>query len=111
MEYFIRYTATPKADLKRKASYHSTPFRVGDITKKDVAKLCGCETKDIVVLNRYYAQKLHGLCGFSIDEEELSKDFPEHDIYGAKWAVYSGIYRDQCPEGVVFYPIKLIRFN
>lgn len=113
--YFLRFTSTAEADLRRNVSYHSTGIRKEDATKKEVAEMLDCNVSAIKVLKGYYVQELNGLCAFeveadSIEEaEESVEQYQNRYQYGESWAIFSGVYRGDCPEGCTFLATKILK--
>lgn len=128
MDYFIRYTQNAKLDIERKYSCHHSDCKVGDVAKWDgednrgeeeiLAEAWNCEIEDVVIINNYYSQKLSGLCAFELSahtEEEAIEEATKHNynsVYNTKdfpsFSVFAGEYINECPEGCVFMPIKII---
>lgn len=115
MSYFLRYTATPLEDERRGTSLHL----VDDPDSVPGAEFINDQIGWGVVLD--------GLCAHSVQgesEEDAIKDavetvlwarensgasgnYPEDDRYAA-W-LFEGTYSDEdCPDGVMFHPKKII---
>jgi hypothetical protein len=114
--YFLRFTDDIQADIKRGCSYHSTGIRKEDMKKAQVAEMMDCDKEDIVVLDGYYVQELPGLCAFLIEAEDLeeaieeveSNDWGIFDPVTEGWVLMTGVDVDNCPEGVVIRPGKVL---
>lgn len=131
MKYFIRYTENANQDFERKCSYHNSDYKVGDVakwndederTEKEIlSKTWNCEIEEVVVIDGYYSQELSGLCAFELDaetEEEAIEEAKEHNfnaVYNTddfpSYTVFAGRFIDDCPEGCVFIPTKIIYEN
>lgn len=115
MNYFLRYTATPKEDLERGTSLHLCDGADQDENASFINDEIG------------WAVVLDGLCAHTVDgdnEEDaiedaidtvlwarknsgMSGNFPEHDEYAAY--LFEGEYSDEdCPDGVMFHPKRII---
>ena len=126
MPYFLRFTAAADLDLARGTSYHETPWDEDERTIEEVADACDCSVDAIEVFDfrgrgvNTYMQALGGLCGFELEAETLEAAIEEvvaswsgtsavgFSIAHTPWAIFQGSVEDQAPDGVVFYPSKLV---
>lgn len=129
MKYFIRYTENAKEDFERKTSYHNSDYKIGDVAKWNdedergeveiLAEAWDCEIDEVVCLGGFYSQELSGLCAFELDaetEEEAIEEAKEHNfnsVYNTadfpSYAVFSGKFVEDCPEGCVMLPTKIVK--
>jgi hypothetical protein len=131
MAYFLRYTETPKQDLKRNASFHASGLSKKDSTMKNIANLFGCEEDSIVLLDNgmynnsiangdmCYFHQLEGLCGFELEAETLeeaieeAKEFGFNEVYNSDSmrdiiTIFEGEYLDDNLEGCLFDAKKIV---
>lgn len=117
MAYFLRYTRTPNEDLERGTSLHLVDETFADTT----------EGAEYINEEIGYAVVLDGLCAHSVDadnEEDAideaistvlwarknagaSGNYPEGDGYAA-YLFEGAELNDDCEDGVLFAPIKVI---
>lgn len=128
MAYFIRYTENANLDFKRKCSVHNSDYKVGEVSmwndederseEEILAEKWECEVSDVIVIHGYYSQELQGLCAFELEsttEEEAIEEAASHhynNVYNTTdfptYAVFAGRYVDDCPEGCLMIPSKLL---
>lgn len=75
--YYLRFTNTATEDLERGTSIHCSDLDVNEITKSDAASMFGCEEDSIGIFNNTWAHILDGLCGYSLDAENLEDAIEE----------------------------------
>ena len=121
MAFFVRFTTDAKIDLERGQSFHSTSFKKGEIKKKKLAEMLGCDKDDINVIDGLYVQLLEGLCGFELEAETLeeaieevedaieSPNSPFHQYSQlGRGAIFKGTLTDsEVPDGDNFHPISI----
>lgn len=128
MAYFIRYTENANQDFERKCSVHNSDYKVGEVamwndederSEVDIlAEKWECEVSDVVVIDGYYSQELAGLCAFELEattEEGAIEEAADHNynnVYNTAdfptYAIFTGNYIGECPEGCVMVPSKII---
>lgn len=115
MAFFLRFTETPKADLKRGYSHHF--FGTDESFIEDLDNVEWVEGLG------QYAEELDGLCGYELDSDSLEdaleevedmQNNPFKDCFSWKsdsWSIYEGEYIDDCPEGSVFKAASILHTN
>lgn len=134
MNFFLRYTSNPQADLERGESYHASGISENQCSKIDISEMFGCCEDDIILLDNglfnngkengdmCYFQKLDGLCGFELlattieDAIEEAKKFQFNAVYNSQSmgdivCVFEGQQAGHCEEGVLFTPFSLVYYH
>ena len=114
MTYFLRFTETAEADLKRNQSVHATDAA----SIEEAVEWHGGEDADYVIIEGcLICQKIEGLCGFELDSGNLEDAMEEikagdwgiyaHD--NMSWAIFEGEYADShLPDGDTFIADSII---
>lgn len=106
MKYFLRYTATPNADIERGESYHVT----GLYDKEEFAQVAEQEGYEWNEFFGAYVEVLNGLCAFELDAEDLEEAIEEAETFKkadykttpeSSYIICTGVIVGDCPEGEV----------
>lgn len=121
MKYFLRFTRTPEADMKRGFSVHFTGTdrnEFATISEAREAFADNCENGEKVVWSKkenQWAIRMDGLCGFEVEslEDGIERGRDKEDFYNQAYeghfAIFDGEYAESdCPEGDCFKPKNIL---